>query len=176
MADGLISIIGGKLTTYRNLAEQTVDRVAKLLHLRLPDCRTHETMLPGATGIEQAGKSLRDLQLLSEAGVTRLLAVYGGRAADIAELCAGDKKLAVTLDAERSVLAGEVLFAIRYEFAKTLSDIVFRRLMIGLDADQGRPLYNVIAELAATELGWSGEVVARELRDLNDFSDSLRVS
>ena len=48
--------------------------------------------------------------------------------------------------------------------------------MVGLDADQGRPLYNAIAELAATELGWSAEVVARELRDLNDFSDSLRVS
>ena len=176
VADGLISIVGGKLTTYRNLAEQTVDRVAKMLHLRLPDCRTHETMLPGATGIDQAGKSLQELQLLSEAGVTRLLAVYGGRAADIAGLCVIDKKLAVTLDAARSVLAAEVAFAIRDEFARTLSDIVFRRLMVGLDADQGRPLYNVIAELAATELGWSAEVVARELRDLNDFSDSLRVS
>jgi glycerol-3-phosphate dehydrogenase len=176
VAEGLISIVGGKLTTYRHLAEQTVDRVAKLQHLRLPDCRTHETMLPGATGLDQARTSLQELQLLSEAGVTRLLAVYGGRAADIAGLCADNKKLAVTVDAGQSVLAAEVIFAIRYEFARTLSDIVFRRLMVGLDADQGRPLYDVIAELAAAELGWSDEVVARELRELNDFSDSLRVT
>jgi glycerol-3-phosphate dehydrogenase len=176
VADGLISIVGGKLTTYRHLAEQTVDRVAKLQHLRLPDCRTHETMLPGATGLDQARTALQELQLLSEAGVTRLLAVYGGRAADIAGLCADNKKFAATLDAGQSVLAAEVIFAIRYEFARTLSDIVFRRLMVGLDADQGRPLYDVIAELAATELGWSAEVVARELRDLNEFSDSLRVT
>jgi glycerol-3-phosphate dehydrogenase len=133
-------------------------------------------MLPGATGLDQGRTALQELQLLSEAGITRLLAVYGGRAADIAELCASDKKLAVTLDAARSVLAAEVAFAIRYEFARTLSDIVFRRLMVGLDADQGRPLYTVIAELAATELGWSVDVVARELRELNDFSDSLLVT
>lgn len=176
VAEGLISIVGGKLTTYRNLAEQTVDRVAKLQHLRLPDCRTHETMLPGATGLDQAREALQELQLLSEAGVTRLLAVYGGRAADIAGLCADNRKLAVTIDAKRSVLAAEVAFAIRDEFARTLSDIVFRRLMVGLDADQGRPLYDAIAELAARELGWSAEVAAGELRDLNDFSDSLRVN
>ena len=49
-ARGLMSIIGGKLTTYRNLAEQAVDKTGKLLGRRLPACRTHDTPLPGGGG------------------------------------------------------------------------------------------------------------------------------
>ncbi|NND36863.1 MAG: glycerol-3-phosphate dehydrogenase, partial [Gammaproteobacteria bacterium] len=129
VAKGLISIIGGKLTTYRSLAEQTVDRVAKLKGLRLPDCRTHETMLPGATGIDAATARLRSLNVLSEPGVARLLGIYGGRAADVAALCDADARLAVAIDDDRTVLAAEVPFAIRNEFAKSLCDIIFRRMM-----------------------------------------------
>jgi glycerol-3-phosphate dehydrogenase len=73
------------------------------------------------------------------------------------------------------VLAAEVVFAIREEFAKTLTDVVFRRMMIGLDADQGRPLYTAIADIAAFELGWSAEEKSRQLDELVDYSESLRV-
>ncbi len=50
VADGLLSIVGGKLTTYRNLAEQTVDKIGKVLGRRLPECRTRDTLLPGTGG------------------------------------------------------------------------------------------------------------------------------
>jgi len=176
VADGLISIVGGKLTTYRSLAEQTIDRVVKLRRLRLPDCRTHETMLPGATGIDAAAEKLRSLGVLSEAGVARLLSIYGGRAADIAALCDEDSTLAATIDSDRAVLAAEVPFAIRDEFAKSLGDIVFRRMMVGLSADQGRPLYETIAGLAAQKLGWSVDAKNRQLDELREYSDSLLVS
>ena len=56
IARGLLSIVGGKLTTYRNLAEQAVDKLAKLQHLNLPPCRTREADLPGAFGIDRARK------------------------------------------------------------------------------------------------------------------------
>jgi glycerol-3-phosphate dehydrogenase len=176
VAKGLISIIGGKLTTYRSLAEQTVDKIAKLKHLKLPACRTGDTLLPGAQGLEQAERQLRDMPALSKEGVKRLLSIYGGRAAEICDLARGDNELARTLDPAATVLAAEIVFAVRSEFAKTLADIVFRRCMLGLDSDQGRPLYAAIADVAAAELGWDAAEKNRQLDALVEFSDSLRIN
>ena len=175
VATGLLSIVGGKLTTYRNLAEQTVDKLARLQRLKLPPCRTRDTDLPGAFGIDIARNALESLGTLSEPGVARVLSVYGGRAAAIADLCAHDKPLAATLGPDRRVLAAEVVFALRDEFAGTLEDIVFRRTMIGFDADQGRPMYDAIAALAAAEAGWDPQRQAHELGNLVAYADSLRV-
>lgn len=174
IAGGLLSIIGGKLTTYRSLAEQAVDKLAKLQRLKLPPCRTRDTDLPGAWGIDRAREALQELGVLSESGVARLLGIYGGRAADVAELCTGE--LARTLDEDSRMLAAEVVFALREEFALTLEDIVFRRMMIGFDADQGRPWYNEIAAIAATEAGWSPEQTAQRLDALIEYAKSLRVN
>lgn len=174
VAKGLISIIGGKLTTYRNLAEQTIDKLARLQHLKLPGCRTRETGLPGAWGIDRAREALVALNLLSEQGVQRMLDVYGGRAASIAGLCRSDEALARTLDRAGRVLAAEVVFALREEFARTLADVVFRRTMVGFDVDQGRGMYEDIAALAAAETGWSPEEKRQQLAELESYAGSLR--
>lgn len=172
---GLLSIIGGKLTTYRNLAEQTVDKIARLNKLRLPKCRTRHHMLPGTWGKDAAKERLQGLGLLSDKGVARLLSIYGGRSTAICEICDTDQSLARTIDADDRVLAAEIVFVLREEFAKTLADVVFRRLMVGLDADQGRPLYETIADLAASERGWDADERLRQLEELVAFSDSWRV-
>ena len=80
-----------------------------------------------------------------------------------------------TVDEERSVLAAEVVFSIREEMARTLIDIVHRRTMTGLAADQGRALYEVIAAIAADEFGWNDSQRHAELRALHAYSDSFRV-
>ncbi len=66
-------------------------------------------------------------------------------------------------------------FTIAEELPRTLADIVYRRMMIGLDADQGRPHYAKIAELAAAEFGWDDARLADELRALRAKADALRV-
>ena len=175
IARGLLSIIGGKLTTYRSLAEQAVDKIGRLLDARLPDCRTRETELPGAWGIAQARDALAALGGLSDGGIERMLSIYGGRAAAIARLCEDRPELARVLDDARRVLAAEVVYAVREEFALSLEDIVFRRLMVGLDADQGRALYEAIAAIAAAETGWSPETIRQQLEELTDYAESLRV-
>jgi len=175
IAHGLLSIVGGKLTTYRSLAEQTVDKVARVLGRRLPECRTRDVDLPGAWGLDRAREALVALGCLADAGVERLLAVYGGRAAAVVEMCTDRPELARALDGEGRVLAAEVVFAIREEFALSLEDIVFRRLMVGLDADQGRHLYDDIAAIAAAETGWSPETLMQQLDALNRYAESLRV-
>jgi glycerol-3-phosphate dehydrogenase len=176
IAKGLISIIGGKLTTYRSLAEQTVDRLAKVLHKKLPECRTRDTLLPGAWGIDRAREQIEASKLLTHKGTERLLSIYGGRAAAIVELALADPALQDTLDSEGHYLAAEVAFVVREEFATTLADIVFRRMMTGFDADQGRSLYEAIASHAAAEFAWSAEDAQNELRTLLDYANSLRVS
>jgi glycerol-3-phosphate dehydrogenase len=90
-------------------------------------------------------------------------------------LAANEPPLHRTLDDRRTVLAAEVVFAVREEMARTLADIVYRRLMIGLQQDQGRPLYEMIAAIAASELGWTEDRRHTELEALNTYSDSLTV-
>ena len=173
IARGLISIIGGKLTTYRSLAEQTVDKLGRLLERKLPRCRTQDALLPGAYRLDEARDLLAVMDGLSAQGANRLLGIYGGRAIDLVEFATAAPPLEKAIDAEQTVLAAEVVFAIREEMARTLVDIVHRRLMLGLDADQGRPLYEVIAAIAADAFGWADDERRAELRTLEAYSDSF---
>jgi glycerol-3-phosphate dehydrogenase len=174
-ARGLVSIVGGKLTTYRNLAEQTVDKLGKLLGRRLPECRTLDAVLPGAWGLDEARESLAEFSGLSGDGVERLLRIYGGRAAGIAALAREGSAFGGFIDAAATLPEAEVVFVVREELPKTLTDVVFRRMMVGLDADQGRPHYARIAELAAAEFGWDALRRDDEMRSLLAYADSLRV-
>ena len=173
---GIISIIGGKLTTYRHLAEQTVDRIDRKLDAKLPPCSTSSTPLPGATGIEDAQERLKSFAGLSEHGRERIIGIYGGRATAILELAAADAGLSKVIDAEKSVLAAEVVFAIRREYAKNLTDLMHRRLMLGLSADQGVEVADAVAAIAATELGWDAHEVERQQRMLRDYNARLKVA
>ena len=175
IARGLISIIGGKLTTYRNLAEQTVDRLGRVLERKLPDCRTREMLLPGAYRVGEARAALESLDCLSDIGIERLLGIYGGRAIDLVGLAGDEPDLMRCIDTKDSVLAAEVVFSAREELAQTLIDIVHRRLMLGLSCDQGRMLYDSIATIAADEFNWNAERRSAELVALNAYSDSFRV-
>jgi glycerol-3-phosphate dehydrogenase len=175
-ARGLLSVIGGKLTTYRSLAEQVTDKTIGLLARPGIPCRTRETLLPGATGLAAADMQVREAGSLSPEGRERLLAVYGGRARGVLELARERSDLADTLDRERTVLAAEVVFAIRHEFARTLVDIAHRRTMIGLSPGQGAAAAEELARIAAAELRWDGAETGRQLQALRDYNARLRES
>jgi glycerol-3-phosphate dehydrogenase len=170
IARNLVSIVGGKLTTYRNLAEQAVDLVGRLLRRRLPECRTADTPLPGGHDLDLVRAALVERRVADEAGMERLLRIYGARARRLIELVAESDGPA----AGNPLFAAEVALAFREEFAVTLVDVVFRRTMRGLDADQGRPDYGVAASLAQAECGWDDARRERELGALVAYADSLR--
>lgn len=176
VAKGLVSIIGGKLTTYRNLAEHVVDLAVRWLKSDTGACETRTMPLPGATGIEAAREHLCELNYLSQNGVERLLRIYGGRASQITALTAEEPHLAHTVDDEGSVLAAEVVFALRHEFAVNLTDIVHRRLMTGLSADQGLGISEEIAAIAARESNWSKSEKEQQLTELGKYNARLRVN
>jgi len=173
VASGLVSIIGGKLTTYRNLSEQAVDRVGRLLGRKLPACRTRDTLLPGAYRIDEARAQLAEIEGLSTAGAERILQIYGGRAITLLAYATSAKGLLYCIDSESSVLAVEVPFAFDKEFARSLIDVVYRRMMLGLGEDQGRALYGEVGSLAATHCGWSERQAAAELQALERYSESF---
>ncbi len=173
-ARGLLSIIGGKLTTYRSLAEQVTNRVAKMLG-GAEKCGTRDTFLPGATGIAAARADAGHFAGLSEEGAARLLGIYGGRVRKVLDLAYDRPALAIALDTGKTVLAAEVVFAVRQEFARHLTDILHRRTMVGLSADLGESVAEGAAAVAANELGWSDAERRQELQALKDYNARLRV-
>ncbi len=131
--------------------------------------------MPGAFGVDEARQKLEALEHLSPAGISRLIGIYGGRAGRIAELASETPGLNACIDAECDMLAAEVALVVREEMPRTLTDIVFRRMMIGLNADQGRAVYDAIARIAAAEFGWSDAEMGEQLSALNDYADSFRI-
>jgi len=173
-SQGLVSIIGGKLTTYRSLAEQAVDIAQRMLGERRSPCPTADSPLPGAIEFDAAPERAASIPGLSDAGVERIVNLYGGRVQELCELVVAEPALGRTLDAGRTVLAAEVAIAVREEFATNLADIVHRRMMVGLSADLGAELTLSIASLAAAELGWNGREAERQLGLLNAHNNLLR--
>lgn len=173
-AKGLISVIGGKLTTYRNLAEQVTDRLAKLPNSNATPCRTRTLPLPGAVNLKDIHARLGAFEFLSDRCTNRLFSVYGSRSLDIAELAREQPDLAVFMDNAKSILAAEVVFALRHEHARNLTDIVHRRLMIGLDADQGATSMSAIAGFAATAAGWTNAETRQQLAALRTYNKRLQ--
>lgn len=173
---GVISIIGGKLTTYRHLAEQVIDRVGRTLDRGLPPCSTSSAPLPGALGIKEAEERLKDFAGLSDHGRNRLIEIWGGRASEITALAATDSALSTVIDAGKSVLAAEVVFSLRHEYAKNLTDLMYRRMMLGLTADQGEQLAEKIALIAASELCWDKLEVENQLDMLRRYRTRLAVA
>lgn len=174
-AHGLVSIIGGKLTTYRHLSQQVCEQVFRMLGRRAPSCRTASTQLPGGEGLESATAELGRTGGLSAAGRDRLLGIYGGRAHRILELAGTEPGLDRTLDDTRSVPAAEIAFCIRHEFARQLVDIMYRRTMLGLAPDQGRSKAAAVAEVAAAELRWDDAEKRRQLEALEAYNARLTV-
>ncbi|MEO1246306.1 MAG: glycerol-3-phosphate dehydrogenase [Pseudomonadota bacterium] len=175
-ASGLYSIVGGKLTTYRNLAEQVVDRLKRDFDLHAGACLTAVEPLPGAHDTKTVQASVESARLLSAAGVERILKIYGSRAQELLEGIEARELPAGSLDDEGRVLAAEVVFAFTVEHAKNLVDVVHRRLMLGFDADQGRRYYASLIRVAAEHFSWDETRQARERSELERYADSFLVS
>ena len=169
-ARGLVSIIGGKLTTYRNLAEQTVNHVNKKTGMKGSNCVTRTLPLPGANGLDEAHEALKSFVELSVEGKERLLQIYGGRSKQLIELAQSESALAVTLDQEKTILAAEVVFVIKQENAVTLVDIVYRRMMLGLSANQGIDVVDSLADVAAVHLNWSRHERKKQVQALHRYN------
>lgn len=155
--DNLFSIVGGKLTTYRSLAEETVDLIFKKLGRSTPTCTTDRVALPGAMV-----QLVVELPELPEATNSRLARIYGTRSSAVKKLIGDDASLGEVFDPETGAIAAEVVFAFKSELAQTLSDCLLRRTMVGLNSSCGLNAAEAAASIAQKYLGWSVSRVAQE--------------
>ncbi|MBM3469755.1 MAG: glycerol-3-phosphate dehydrogenase/oxidase [Armatimonadetes bacterium] len=158
---GLISIVGGKLTGYRAMAEDTVDAIAARDGTRRP-CRTADLPLAGGAGLEQARAALAAAGLAPDQQV-HLLESYGAASLDVLALMKAEPALAGRLVAGFAATAAEVVYACRAEQASMLTDCMFLRTRLAvLDAGAADAAVETVASLMAAELGWDAAEVCRQ--------------
>jgi len=165
---GLITIAGGKWTTYRKMALDTVDYAVRTLGLSPQSgCRTDRIMLHGAKGYRNdAAAALASTYGLAQDAALHLHGSYGDRAAEVAQLCLGD--LGERLVPGYPYLKGEVLYAVRREFALCGLDFLERRIPLALlDHAAARSAAPAVLEIMAGELGWDQARLAREREEVN---------
>jgi glycerol-3-phosphate dehydrogenase len=155
---GMVTVTGGKLTTYRAMAADAVDALADVVSRDAPvgRCRTRRMALWGAVGHDRVVPDHRGRSVLSDAELAHLAGRYGAEAGALVALVQNDPTLAEPLVAGMSYLRAEAVFAARYEMAMTLDDVLSRRTRARLYArDASDQAAAGVAELVADELGWS---------------------
>ena len=154
---GLVTIVGGKWTTYRKMGEDTVNHASKVGGLEVKPSVTAEMLLHGAP---------EGPAVVSMTGTpSEALSAYGTDAARVRALAESDESLAVPLHPRLPYLAAEVVWAAREEMARTLEDVLARRTRaLVLDARASLECAPLVAKLLARELGrdeaWQREQLA----------------
>jgi len=160
---GLISILGGKWTTYRRMAEKTIDRVQQNLGLPVGRCVTAAQLLTGAEGYHQGWyRDLMERYRIAEPLARHLAAKFGADAAAVMRLTEESSDFSLPLIPRAVPIRAEVLYAVRHEMAQTVEDVLARR--IGLEYYDWRMALDaapLVARLMARELGWTPAETAR---------------
>jgi len=181
-SSGMITITGGKLTTWRRMAKMTVDRLVER-DARDAPCRTHEIPLGQAIAAEE----LPRVEGVADAAYQALASRYGHAARDVLALAGERGELAQPIVDGLPDLLAEVVLAARREQARSLGDVLLRRTRLGLlaarqlvvgdaaaaaGASSAAPApVRIVGHVLAQELGWSAERLEREL---SNFAEEAR--
>jgi glycerol-3-phosphate dehydrogenase len=159
-SSGMLTITGGKLTTWRRMAKQTVDRLVEREGREAP-CHTDEIPL----GMEARPEDLEAPEGVGEEALTQLAFRYGHAARKVLAIAREDPKLAGPIVPGRPDLLAEVAIAARHEQARTVADVLLRRTRLAiLAAPQLRTAKAVrpVADALGAELGWGRRRRSRE--------------
>jgi glycerol-3-phosphate dehydrogenase len=151
---GLLTIVGGKWTTYRHMAEDCVDHAVTLGELPDVASKTHDLRIHGYK---------QDVDSLTALGV------YGSDGEAILALAATDEPLAQRLHPALPYIAAEVVWGVREEMARTLDDVLSRRTRaLFLNARAAMEMAPAVARLMAQELGAGQDWIEQQLQQFND--------
>jgi glycerol-3-phosphate dehydrogenase len=182
--DGLACIAGGKLTTYRAMAEDLVDRILQRFSGRLqaqyPSSATRDVPLIGGEmadfpSFRQArARSLMDAWGLEPATADHLLDAHGGRYMEVMAWGGRQPSLLEPLGPSCPVMKGEVVYAVEEEMALTLEDFMARRAgLMHFSAEQGMDVAEEVAGLMGDRLGWSRSHRRDEIRRYGRLVDGM---
>jgi glycerol-3-phosphate dehydrogenase len=155
---GLVVVAGGKYTTYRVMAADTIDEVARALDFRVAPSCTDRIPLVGAEGFQAAWNArarTADAAGLHVARVEHLLRRYGSLLPQLLDMIGVDPSLARPLEGADDYLAVEVAYAAAHEDARHLDDVLVRRTRVSIETfDRGLGAMAQAADLMAGVLGW----------------------
>lgn len=164
---GLITVAGGKYTTYRVMAKDAVDEAVRAFVEAAPECRTNRVPLLGASGYSELWESRAELSRETGLGTERiehLLSRYGSCLTELLSLVRERPDLARPLDGAEAYLRVEALYAASHEAALHLDDVLTRRTRISIETfDRGVRAASSVAELMGEVLGWDAATRDREL-------------
>jgi glycerol-3-phosphate dehydrogenase len=161
--EGILSVLGGKITAYRAIAEEVVDAASRRLSRYTPS-RTADDLLPGARPVEMAARP-GDLSL-EAATRAHLTSIYGGRAREVLDLARADPSLASPLCPHHRGMEAEIVHAVQSEWAQSLGDVLLRRNALGLSACQALDCVDRVADRMGAVLGWDQ---ARRREEIEDY-------
>ena len=176
-ASGMVSITGGKLTTYREMAADTVDAVMDVLGRDATRAvsrhtRTKRLHLRGADGYAAGRASANGDPVL-----LHLLDRYGDEARSVLALADGDPALREPLVAGLPYLRAEALYAARHEMVRSVDDVLSRRTRARLLArDASARAADDVARLLAPELGWDDAEQRRQVAAYLEIAERERAS
>jgi glycerol-3-phosphate dehydrogenase len=171
--DGLISVVGVKYTTARDVAQKTIDLAFKKLGKNAPKCQTEDIPLYG--GNIERFKDFTDDAIqsrpygLDETVMKHLSYNYGTAYNEILNYGAQNKKWVELLPDSKEVLKAEVLHGVREEMAQKLSDVVLRRTDLGTAMNPGEAALREAANIMAAELGWNEARVKMEIEEVEQI-------
>lgn len=164
----LISLVGGKLTTYRQVGQELVDAVYRKQGKPIPPCVTAHQPLPGALELGEAALHAaiaRYGDRVPRASLDHLVEMYGARAVEVLALIDADPALAEAIAPSGPDLKAQVVYAVQAEYAHTLVDIAYHRTMLAVRHDYGRTVLPVLTELLHRYCGWSKAECDRQTHD-----------
>jgi glycerol-3-phosphate dehydrogenase len=177
LAQGLFSVVGGKLTTFRSLAEQVVDRLCKFARRDLLACETASRRLPGGAGdLSLIESELARNRAIDSETIARLMRIYGTRADDVARLVRTKPELGKRLGDRTHAIAAEIVFGYQAEMAATLADCLFRRSMVGLEAGFDTTVIENALAVARAHFDWTDNRANAERERARREASALGIS
>jgi len=171
--EGLISVAGGKYTTYRIMARDAIDAAASDLLRIVPESCTEEIALLGADGYSALLNRVNALAVansLTREVVLHLLSRYGSLFEEVLEPAKLDATLLEKIDSHLPYLLAEIRYAITHEKALHISDVLMRRTRIAIEvSDRGVAAARIVAQVMAPLLGWDSAKSDREIAEYDDL-------
>ncbi len=167
-ASNLLSVLGGKWTTFRLMAQDAVDEACRILETERT-CKTPDHKLHGADKAGDGQSELEELTAksgISEESVIHLKSKYGDQAGAVLALCEDNTGLAALIHKDYPYIKAEALYAARYEMAVTLRDFFARRIRFELTDWQATiDSVETVALIMAGELLWDESFTKNQIED-----------
>ena len=168
----LISLIGGKLTTYRHVGEEVVDAIYRKIEKAAPPCPTESQPLPGCIlpsdrRIQEAVSKYSGRVSLKS--INHLFSMYGSRASEVLALVDEESALAEKISLSLPDIKAQIVYAVHSELAHTLVDIARRRTTLAMHGNYGLDLLPALTDTLKHYCGWSQEKCDRACEEYRTY-------